>query len=131
MADFLKKWSSFKGDAPKAGQRNENALTNFQNRVAKQVELVDKYEKNPEEFADWRSTWFQKSGLKFKVRIGRDAIDLGGLQYVDVPDIKHVRDFLQDVAEHARTNSEFQQQIIDARDKRAASLMKNRSKKNK
>lgn len=121
VTDFIEKWSARKADKPKAGARN--VVETFRLRIAEQKEYLEAYERDPVSFSKWRSTWFQSVPGGFGVSIGRDAISAGqGLSYVVVETVAQVAEFLDDLAQHAEQDPNFQKALEENRARRAAVL---------
>lgn len=121
VTDFIEKWSARKADKPKAGTRN--VIETFRLRLAEQKDYLGAYERNPAGFTKWRSTWFQPVPGGFGVSIGRDAISVGqGLSYVVVETVGQVAEFLDDLAQHAEQDPDFQKALEENRARRAAVL---------
>jgi len=121
VTDFIEKWSARKADKPTAGARN--VVEMFRLRVAEQKDYLDAYERDSVSFNKWRSTWFQRVPGGFGVSIGRDAVSAGqGLSYVVVETVGQVAEFLDDLAQHAEQDLDFQKALEENRARRAAVL---------
>ncbi|MFB2567440.1 hypothetical protein [Rhizobium sp. IMFF44] len=121
MTNFIEKWSARKADKPKAGARN--VVETFRLRVAEQKDYLEAYERDPGGFNKWRSTWFQRVPGGFGVSVGRDAVSAGqGLNYVVVETVAQVAEFLDDLAQHAEQDPDFQKALEENRARRGAVL---------
>lgn len=121
VTNFIEKWSAKKTDKPKAGARNVVEI--FRSRVAEQKDYLEEYERDPAGFKKWRSTWFQRVPGGFGVSVGRDAVSAGeGLSYVIVETAREVAEFLDDLAQHAEQDLDFQKALEENRARRAAVL---------
>jgi hypothetical protein len=121
MAGFLDKWSAKKAEKPKAGQKS--TLDTFKGKIKEQQDLLAEYEGNKPAFKKWRSTWFQPVAGGFGISVGRDALDAGsGVNYVKVGTTAEVKEFLDDLRQHAETDKAFQETLEGNRQRRAALL---------
>lgn len=121
VTNFIEKWSARKADKPKGGARN--VVETFRLRVAEQKNYLEEYERDPAGFRKWRSTWFQRVPGGFGVSVGRDALSTGnGLSYVVVETVGQVAEFLDDLAQHAEHDLDFQKALEENRARRAAVL---------
>lgn len=117
-SQFLAKWAAKKAEKPKAGAKD--IVATFLQRVERQKKLLAEFEADPAGFASWRSAWFSKVTGGFGVGIGYDLIDAGGgLRYIVVDTLHDVSAFLDDLAEHAQTDMNFQRALRENRVQRA------------
>ena len=115
---FIEKWAAKKAEKPKAGATD--IVATFLKRIERQKELLAQFEADPAGFTSWRSAWFSKVTGGFGVSIGYDLIDAGGgLRYIVVDTLHDVSAFLDDLAEHAQTDMNFQRALRENRVQRA------------
>ncbi|SCB46739.1 hypothetical protein GA0061102_10552 [Rhizobium miluonense] len=113
-SDFIEKWAAKRAEKPKAGAAD--IVAPFLMRIERQKALLAEFETDPAGFASWRSAWFRKVAGGFGISIGHDLIDAGGgLRYLVVDTLRDVCEFLDDLAHHAQTDSEFQRALSENR----------------
>lgn len=117
-SQFLEKWAAKKAEKPKAGASDDVAT--FLARIERQKTLLAEFEADPAGFTSWRSAWFRRVTGGFGVSIGYDLIDAGGgLRYIVVDTLHDVAVFLDDLAQHAQTDMNFQRALRESRLQRA------------
>lgn len=115
---FLEKWAARKAEKQKAGPGD--AVAAFLARIEKQKALLAEFQADPAGFKKWRSAWFRKVTGGFGVSISYDAVDAGGgLRYIVVETVRDVAEFLDDLAQHAQTDMNFQRVLKENRLRRA------------
>lgn len=116
---FIEKWAAKKAEKPKAGPGD--AVATFLARIERQKALLAEFQADPAGFKKWRSAWFREAMGGFGVSITHDAVDAGGgLRYIVVKTARDVAEFLEDLAQHAQTDVNFQRVLKENRLRRAA-----------
>ncbi|KAA1177302.1 hypothetical protein FP026_25605 [Rhizobium tropici] len=116
---FIEKWAARKAEKPKAGPGD--AVATFLARIERQKALLAEFRAHPSGFKKWRSAWFREVTGGFGVSISYDAVDAGGgLRYLVVETAQDVAEFLDDLAQHAQTDVNFQRVLKETRLQRAA-----------
>ncbi len=124
---FIRKWSEKMAERPSA--KGTDAVAAFLVRIERQKALLVEFHADPAGFDSWRSAWFRKVAGGFGVNIGHDSVDAGaGLRYVVVESIQDVTEFLDDLAHHAQTDTNFQRALEETRRRRAARRVRTRQR---
>ncbi|NLS19995.1 hypothetical protein HGP16_26005 [Rhizobium sp. P40RR-XXII] len=116
---FIEKWGSKKAEKTKAGQGD--AVSTFLARIERQKALLAEFQADPTGFTKWRSAWFREVSGGFGVSVTYDSVDAGGgLRYIVVETAREIVEFLDDLAQHAQIDVNFQRALKENRLRRVS-----------